>query len=400
VLEVAAKTRPSLADIAKYFLILGATGFGGPVALADYIRRDLVQHRAWLSEEEYKEGLAIATACPGPLAYQLGVYCGFVLKGFWGALVTAISFALAPFMIVVALASLYSRFAGSWQLRALFYGIGPVIIAIIVKACWNLGVKTIGRNLIALAVAIVACAITVIVRKELTILFVAAGVLGILIFTKRMASAPPAQPPASSPTPAIAIPPTLFGALIGPSAGMPAKLFAFFFKTGFLVFGSGLVIVPFLQSYLVDQYGWLSQQQFVDAVAIGLMSPGPVVITATFVGYLLSGMSGAVAATVGIFLPSILFTVLGTPLLRRYRANPRLQGFVVGITVAVVGVLVGTSYLVGQSVVVDWLTGLLAATALGVCLFAKRVPDQAIVAAGAIVGLIAYPLLHPALMVK
>ena len=392
--------RPSLADIAKYFLILGATGFGGPVALADYIRRDLVQNRAWLTEEEYKEGLAIATACPGPLAYQLGVYCGFVLKGIWGALVTAISFALAPFVIVVALASLYSRFAGSWQLRALFYGIGPVIIAIIVKACWNLGVKTIGRNVIALAVAMVACAITVIVKKELTVLFIAAGVLGIFIFTKRASttSSPPSQ--TKGPKPASAIPPTLYGALIGPSAGMPAKLFAFFFKTGFLVFGSGLVIVPFLQTYLVDQYGWLTQQQFVDAVAIGLMSPGPVVITATFVGYLLSGFAGAAAATVGIFMPSILFTVVGTPLLRRYRANPRLQGFVVGITVAVVGVLVGTSYLVGQSVVVDWLTALLALAALGVGLFAKRVPDQLVVAAGAIVGFIAYPLLHPTLLVK
>jgi chromate transporter len=392
--------RPSLADIAKYFLILGATGFGGPVALADYIRRDLVQNRAWLSEEEYKEGLAIATACPGPLAYQLGVYCGFVLKGFWGALVTAISFALAPFLIVVALASLYSRFAGSWQLRALFYGIGPVIIAIIVKACWNLGVKTIGRNVVALAVAVVACAITVIVKKELTVLFIAAGVLGILIFTKRAPTTSPSPSPPKTPTPASAIPPAFFSALIGPSAAMPAKLFAFFFKTGFLVFGSGLVIVPFLQTYLVDQYGWLSQQQFVDAVAIGLMSPGPVVITATFVGYLLSGIAGATAATVGIFMPSILFTVVGTPLLRRYRANPRLQGFVVGITVAVVGVLVGTSYLVGQSVVVDWLTALLALTALGVGLFAKRVPDQVTVAAGAIAGLIAYPLLHPWLLVK
>lgn len=181
---------------------------------------------------------------------------------------------------------------------------------------------------------------------------------------------------------------------------MPVKLFAFFFKTGFLVFGSGLVIVPFLQTYLVDQYGWLSQQQFVDAVAIGLMSPGPVVITATFVGYLLSGIAGAAAATAGIFMPSILFTVVGTPLLRRYRANPRLQGFVVGITVAVVGVLVGTSYLVGQSVVVDWLTGLLALAALVVGFFAKRVPDQVTVAAGAIAGLIAYPLLHPTFMVK
>jgi len=389
------KAKPSLADIGTYFLTLGATGFGGPVALADYMRRDLVQRRGWLSDDEYKEGLAIATACPGPLAYQLGIYCGFVLNGLSGALVVAVAFALAPFLIVVALASLYSHFAGSWQLRALFYGIGPVIIALIVKACWNLGVKTIGSNLVALAVAILACAITVVVKKELTPLFIAAGVLGIFIFTKPAAGAPPAQPTVPKNTAArAAIPPTILGALIAPTADMPARLFVFFFKTGFLVFGSGLVIVPFLQSYLVDQYGWLSQQQFVDAVAIGLMSPGPVVITATFVGFLLSGFAGAVAATVGIFMPSILFTVVGTPLLRRYRTNPRLQGFVVGITVAVVGVLVGTSYLVGQSVVVDWLTALLAIAALVVCLYAKRVPDQLTVAAGGIIGLIAYPMMH------
>src|SRR5437899_1178948 len=281
----------TLTGLAAYFLRLGATGFGGPVALANYMRRDLVEVRGWVSEQEYDSGLAIAAACPGPLAYQLGVYCGYIRFGVAGGLLVAVAFGLAPFLIVVAAAAAYTRFAQSWQLRALFYGVGPVVLALILKACWNLGIKTLRRDATAWVFAAIACAVTVIVQKELTALFIAAGLIGVFVFAN------PGGPP-SIERPTAARPRTGSAALalalpVVPAGGMAWTLFLFFFKTGCLVFGSGLVIVPFLKTYLVDDYHWLGNREFLDAVAIGMISPGPVVITATFVGYVLAGLTGA-----------------------------------------------------------------------------------------------------------
>jgi chromate transporter len=386
---------PSVVDIGLYFLRLGALGFGGPVALANYMRADLTEKRRWLTPQEYDEGLAIATACPGPLAYQLGIYCGYVLKGLLGAFVAAVAFGIAPFAIVVTAGYFYVQYANAWEVRALFYGVGPVIVALIVKACLNLAQKTIRTDKLAWAIAAAACAITLVVQKELAVIFLAAGVLGLFVFAKTakgplaatVASAKSATTPGVTP---------FFGMLaLGANSAMTLKLFVFFFQTGLLVFGSGLVIVPFLKTYVVDQYHWLNQQQFLDSVAIGMMTPGPVVITATFVGYLLSGFAGAAAATIGIFSPSFLFTVIGTPLLRRYRSNARLQGFVRGVTVAVVGVLVGTSYLVGKTTIDDALTVAIGVVALVMAIYVKRVPDPALVAGGAVIGLAAYQLLQP-----
>lgn len=386
-------SQPSIVAIASYFVRLGALGFGGPVALANHMRVDLVDRRGWLTPQEYDEGLAIATACPGPLAYQLGIYCGYVLRGLAGAVAAAVSFAAAPFAIVVVAGFAYVRFEHAWEVRGLFYGVGPVVVALIVKACWNLAQKTMRSDLVAWIVAAVACAITLVVQKELTVIFLAAGLFGVFAFAKAPAAQTAARADKSVSSRAFA---PLFGALaFGSSAGMSAQLFWFFFRTGLLVFGSGLVIVPFLRTYVVDQYHWLGERQFLDAVAIGMMTPGPVVITATFVGFLMNGIGGALAATAGMFSPSFLFVVAGTPLLLQYRANARLQGFVRGVTVAVVGVLVGTSYLVGRSAIGDALTIVVALAALSAALFVKRLPDPLLVAAGAIAGLIAYPLAQP-----
>ena len=349
------------------------------------MRRDLVDKYHWLDADEYDEGLAIATACPGPLAYQLGVYCGYVKHGVLGALGVAIAFAAAPFLIVVGVAALYVHFGSTWQLRAIFYGVGPVVIAIIVKSCWDLGRKTLRSQWVAYGFAAVACAITIVVQRELVELFLAAGALGIVVFYRvpPARSTPPAPPRSSSVT-LRSFAPIAVGAY--QSVALP-KLFWFFFKTGLLVFGSGLVIVPFLKAYVVDQYHWLSNQAFLDAVAIGIVSPGPVVITATFVGYLNHRLLGAIAATVGIFTPSLVFVMLGTPLLRRYRHNRRLQGFVRGVTVAVVGVLLGTSVLVARSTVHD-VTGVVLLAAALIVLYAKwKVPEPVLVGAGALCGL-------------
>ncbi len=383
----------SLARLAAYFLRLGAVGFGGPVALANYMRRDMVEARAWISESEYDSGLAIAAACPGPLAYQLGVYCGYLRFGILGGLTVAVAFGLAPFLIVVSAAIAYTRFSQNWQLRALFYGVGPVVVALILKACWNLGLKTLRRDVTAWGFALVACAVTVIVQRELTALFIAAGLIGMFVFANPggppSAEQPAAARPRTGSMPLALVPP------VATAGGMAWKLFLFFFKTGCLVFGSGLVIVPFLKTYVVDEYHWLGNREFLDAVAIGMISPGPVVITATFVGYVLAGLPGAFAATVGIFSPAVLFTVLATPLLLRYGKSPRLRGFIRGVTVTVVGVLVGTTYLVARTAIGDALTAAIAVLSLAALAQWKKCPDPLLVALGAVVGLATYRIVRP-----
>ena len=384
---------PTLWHFVLYFLRLGALGFGGPVALANSMRRDLVEARGWLTDEEYENGLALAAACPGPLAYQLAVYCGYVRFGVVGGLAIAVAFGLAPFLIVTFAAWLYVRFTNNWQLRALFYGIAPVVVALIVKACWNLGKRTLRSDRAAWIFAIVACTITVIVQKELALMFVLAGLIGTLVFGRSLAATvAPAAPTANGRARAMMIAPAATMAFTGTTA----KLLLFFFKTGLLVFGSGLVIVPFLKTQVVDQYHWLSNRQFLDSVAIGMISPGPVVITATFVGYLLNGVIGALAATIGIFSPPVLFTILATPILLRYYKNPRFAGFIRGVGVTVVGVLVGTTYLVGKEAIGDWLTAVIGIVSLVVIIVWKKLPEPFVVLAGGIIGLIAYQSIHPA----
>lgn len=382
------KATPTLRQMAQYFLRLGALGFGGPVVLAHHMRGDLVEERSWLTETEYEDGLALATACPGPLAYQLGVYCGYVRFGIRGALTVAVTFAFAPFLIVTAAAALYLRFAGAWEVKAIFYGVAPVIVALILKACWQLGRKTLKSRRLAWLFAMAAAVITLSFKQELISLFVIAGLLGCLVFAGR----PPTQctvPPSSAPVGLLALP----GAWL---SGVTGKLFAFFFKTGFLVFGSGLVIAPFLKAYVVDQYHWLTDRQFIDAVAIGMITPGPVVITATFVGYVVNGFKGGLAATVGMFAPAVLLTIVAAPLLKRYHANHYLQGFLQGIISAVVGALFGTGILIATAAIGDVLTSVIALTSMAVILKWPRLPDVGVVVAGALLGLAGYYWLHPA----
>ena len=347
----------NLRSLVLYFLRLGATGFGGPVGLANAMRRDLVDARGWIRPDEFEDGLALSAACPGPLAYQLAVYCGFTRFGAIGALSVAIAFALPPFAIVLAAAALYRSFESAWQLRALFYGIAPVIVAIITKGCWNLQRKTLRSDVRAWTFAVVACVTVVLLEQEIVWLFVGAGLLGIVVFGR------------------------------GRRGSVAVDLLFFFFKTGLLVFGSGLVIVPFLKAQVVDQFHWLTNQQFLDSVAIGMISPGPVVITATFVGYLLAGFLGAVAATCGIFAAPVLFVLIATPLLRRYRDNTYVRGFVRGIGSAVVGVLVATVWLIARTAIVDWRTLLIAVLALVALAFTKT-PEPAVIVTAGVFGLL------------
>lgn len=372
---------PSLLQLTAYFLKLGASGFGGPAALAERMRRDLVEARGWLTPVDFDLGLSLAAACPGPLAYQLAVYCGFACCGTVGALAIAVAFAAAPFAIVLAISAAYVRWSGVSLLDAIFYGVSPAVVALIVRACWNLGRKTLKGDVVSWVLAAVAGGVTMATGQELFAVILVAGLVGIVALrgpTSRRVVSDPAERRVSAALPMIAV---------SASATTSSSLFVFFFKTGCAVFGSGLVIVPFLRAYVVHDYAWLTDRQFRDAVAIGLMSPGPVVITATFVGFIVDGLKGAAAATLGMFAPAVLFTLVATPMFRRHGTSPVVRGFVRGVTSAVVGVLAGTVPLVASTAIVDVLTAAIGLSAI-VLLAWRRLPEPLVIAGGAIVGLV------------
>jgi chromate transporter len=377
----------ALSQLAAYFLKLGALGFGGPAALVDRMRRDLVEGRGWITREEFETGLTIAAACPGPLAYQLAVYCGYARHGVAGAFAVGLAFALAPFALVVAVAAGYETWSTSATVRGMFYGAGPVIVALIGRACWNLGRTTLHHALPAWTAAAAAAAVTWTSGSEPLWLFALAGVLGALLLQPANSAAHTSAPsgPSSPRGAGLAVALALPGSF---SASTNGLLFSFFFKTGCLVFGSGLVIVPLLRSTVVDTHHWMSEQQFLDSVTVGLVSPGPVVITATFVGYIVGHLSGAIAATVGMFLPAILFTVVAAPWFVRHRRTRVVTGFVRGITAVVVGVLAGTVPLIAHRAVPDLFAALILVATV-IALARWRLPDPWLVAFGAVTGVAA-----------
>jgi chromate transporter len=385
-------SRGSLGEVARYFLRLGLLGFGGPVALVGQMERELVADKGWLTKEQMREAIAICQSLPGPLAIQVGIYVGYLRAGFWGAWAGGWCFILPNFVIVAALGALYVRLGDLSAVTAIFYGVSPAVIALILHSCYRLA-KLGMEDWLQWAIAGACLVVTVILQSEVALLFIGAGVIGIVYYGHLRPKgvgmlAVTAAAPAAAPLAPAASGSTLW------------KLFAFFLKAGSLTFGSGLVIVPFLEQGLVHEYGWLEPRQFLVAVAIGMISPGPVVITATFVGYLVGGFQGALVSTVGIFLPSFLLVLIVAPLLARYRANPNVQGFVKGAYAAAIGTILGACILLGRIAIGDWLTALIGLVSLAV-LFRWKVSNPLLIAATAAIGLIAYPLLQPAwVMVK
>ena len=384
-MSVESPPRLSLGQIAGYFLRLGTTGFGGPIALAGYMQRDLVERRRWFTQEEYLQGLAVSQTLPGPLAAQLAMWLGYVRRGFWGAVAAAVPFILPPFVIVSIVAALYVAFRGTTVIQALFYGIGPTVIALILRGAWKLLGVTVKNDRRLWAMFVVVTLITFAVRSEVAVLFVLAGFLGVLLY------APPGwlRRPAISPA---AIPLGL-GTLVTQAAdpNVLVQLGIFFFKAGAFTFGSGLAIVPFLQQGVVRDYGWLTEREFLDAVAMGMITPGPVVITAVFVGYLVAGLSGATIAGIGVFLPPFLMVVLFAPWIIRYRKHPAVQGFTKGATAAAAGAIVGAAGVIATQVLVDVPTISIFVISL-VILWRLRVPEPALVAVSATVGLVLFGL--------
>jgi chromate transporter len=381
-----------MVELVIYFLRLGLLGFGGPVALVGQMERELVAERGWLSKEEMRESIAICQSLPGPLAIQVGIYIAYLRGGFWGAWVGGWAFIFPNFVIVAALGALYVYLGDLQPVTAIFYGVSPAVIALIVHSCYRLA-KLGMEDWLQWAIAAACLVVTVILQAEVALLFIGAGLVGILYYGSVFRRRPPIALQIAA-VPALAqLAPVASGSTLG-------KLLLFFLKAGSLTFGSGLVIVPFLEQGLVQQYGWLDQRQFLIAVAVGMISPGPVVITATFVGYLVAGFWGSLVSTVGIFLPSFILVLVAAPLLARYRLNPNVQGFVKGAYAAAIGTILGACILLGRIAIGDWLTVLIGLGSLAV-LFRWKVNNPLLIAATAVVGLIAYPLLQPAwVMVK
>lgn len=375
-----------LRDLVKYFLTLGASGFGGPAALIAQMERDLVEGRHWISKEEFREGVAVCQSLPGPLAIQVGIYLSYLRAGFWGAWAGGGAFILPNFLIVAALGALYVRFGDLPFVRAIFYGVSPAVIALIVHSWYRL-TKLGMEDALQWALAAVCLVITVALQGEVALLFLGAGLLGVFYYGGVFR-----RPPAAALSSLMAAAP--LGAIDGPAGSILRRLLLFFLKAGSLTFGSGLVIVPFLEKGLVQQTGWLNERTFLVAVAIGMLSPGPVVITATFVGYLVAGVWGSITSTVGIFLPSFLLVLTAASALRRYRKNRYVQGFVKGAYAAAIGTILGAGVLLSRIAIGDWLTTLIALLSLA-ALARWKVSTYKLVAVTAAVGLVAFPLLRP-----
>jgi chromate transporter len=383
--------RGRMGELARYFLRLGFLGFGGPVALVGQMERELVNDKKWLSREQMRESIAICQSLPGPLAIQVGIYIAWLRCGFWGAWLGGWCFILPNFVIVAALGALYVYLGDLQPVTAIFYGVSPAVIALILHSCYRLA-KLGMEDWLQWAIAAACFAVTIVLQAEVALLFIGAGIVGIVyygsLFKRTPAVLPVVVVPAAAPMVPVATTSTL------------GKLMLFFLKAGSLTFGSGLVIVPFLEQGLVQQYGWLDERQFLIAVAIGMISPGPVVITATFVGYLVAGFWGSVVSTVGIFLPSFLLVLIVAPILARHRGNANVQGFVKGAYAAAIGTILGACVLLGKIAIGDWLTVAIGIVSLAI-LFRWKVSNPALIAATAVVGLISYPLLQPAwVMVK
>jgi chromate transporter len=375
------QTPVGLWPLVRYFLRLGSSGFGGPIALAGSMQRDLVP-RGWITQQEYVEGLAFAQMMPGPLAAQLAMWIGFIRHGVLGASLVGLAFILPAFIIVLGVSILYAAFNGLSIVQALFYGIGPAVIAIVAHSAVRLARTTVGGDRLMWVVFVLAALITFVSRTEVALLFVVAGILGMLLYS----------PPGWLRRRANIVPVALFSSSLVGAVSLPllVDLGGFFAVAGAFTFGSGLAIVPFLHQGVVLDHQWLNERQFLDAVAVGIITPGPVVITAAFVGYLVAGFWGALVAAAAVFLPVYLFVLLIGRYIIKYRTHPALKGFVKGATAAASGAIAGAAVILAQNSVVDIPTALIAVACILIIWRTRKIPEPLLVAAAGVVGIVLY----------
>jgi len=382
----------ALGEFLLYFLRLGAFGFGGPIALAGYMQRDLVERRRWVSARDYKEGLALAQLAPGPLAAQLAMYLGWVRAGVTGATLVSVAFVLPSFLMVLALSAAYLHFGGLPWMQGAFYGISAAVIAIIVRSSYKLVRLTVASDRLLWGIFAAGAAVTAWTEAEPVWLVVLSGVVALFV------KAPPRLGRGASAALSLAAwPAWLTEGARGPAGGKDLWDIGWFFTAaGAFVFGSGLAIVPFLYGGVVAEYRWLDDRQFLDAVAVAMITPGPVVITVAFIGYLVAGPVGATVAAVAVFLPCYLLVVIPAPYFRRYAANPQIKAFVEGVTAAATGAIAGAAFVLGRRAIVDAATALVAAVTLAVLLRFKKAPEPLVILAAGVVGLALHALQLPA----
>jgi chromate transporter len=367
----------SVNELTLYFLRLGATGFGGPIALASYMQRELVERRNWITPAEYKEGLALAQLAPGPLAAQLAIYLGWVRGGVWGATLVAFAFVLPSFLMVLALAALYLRLGGLPWMQGAFYGIGAAVVAVIGRGAYKLVKSSLGGDWLLWSIFALSAGVTAYTESEIVWLFFASGLVALLLRGRP-----------NLPASAGLLPPWLLSGLEGPaSTSTLSTLFWYFAEAGAFVFGSGLAIVPFLYGGVVGHYHWLNERQFLDAVAVAMITPGPVVITVAFIGYLVAGPLGATSAALGVFLPCYLLVILPAPYFKRFAGNPRLRSFVDGVTAAATGAIAGAAFVLGKRAIIDLPTLGIALAALLALLRFKKMPEPIVILAAGAVGM-------------
>ena len=373
---------PSVKALARYFLGLGTWGFGGPVVLVERMRRDLQEERGWFTREEYSEGIALAQLAPGPLAAQVAIYLGWLRAGVTGATVVGLAFVAPSFLMVMVLSAAYVRFGGIAWMQGAFYGVGAAVIAIIGFSAWRLARKTVGRDALLWSVVGANAVITAVTERELISVIAMSGLLVLIVRGRLRARAGVA-------TALFVIPPGLLTGLHGAAEpGLLATIGVYFAKAGALVFGSGLAIVPFLHGGTVVDMRWLTERQFLDSVAISMITPGPVVITVAFIGYLVAGPLGAIVAAAGVFLPAYLVVVVVARWFQRVAQNQALRAAVDGVTAAATGAIAGAVVVLGRRAIVDGPTLLMFAAALAVVLLMRKVPEPALLLAAAVVGIL------------
>ena len=374
--------RSSLRAFLLYFLRLGTLGFGGPIALAGHMQQDLVEQRGWISAQEYKEGLALAQLAPGPLAAQLAMYLGWVRARRLGATLVALAFVGPSFLMVLVLSVLYVRFGGLPWMQGLFYGIAAAVIAIIARSVLKLVRMTLGRDRLLWVLFTASALVTAWTESEIIWVFFACGLVPMVL----------RRPPPGSATSALAFLPAAPGLGIGlggpASAGLLWKVLAYFAGAGLFVFGSGLAIVPFLYGGVVQRFHWLTERQFIDAVAVSMITPGPVVITVAFIGYLVAGLPGATLAAIGVFLPVYLVVVFVAPHFHRVATNRQVKAFVDGVTAAATGAIAGAAVILGRRSLLDMPTILIALVTLTLLLVPKKIPEPVLIVAAGLVGLV------------
>jgi chromate transporter len=374
--------RPRIAELTRFFLWLGTAGFGGPIALVGAMDRTLVHERGWVSRQEFADGLAFCQLAPGPLAAQLAIYIGWLRCGIRGATAVGVAFIGPSFLMVLALAVLYQRSGGMAWLQGAFYGIGAAVIAVIARSAVKLARSTLGGGGLLWALFTLSAVVTVWTESEIVWVFLLAGLVAVVArgwsaFRARALSL------------AVMLPSSVSSMLpVAADTVTAATVFAYFAAAGMFVFGSGLAIVPFLHAGVVVQHGWLTERQFLDAVAVALITPGPVVITVAFIGYLIAGLTGATAAAIGVFAPVYVITVLLAPHYQRHKSNRNAGAFVEGVTAAATGAIAGAAVVLGRRAIVDGTSILIAVTVLALLMLPRRIPEPLLILAAGVAGVL------------